>query len=215
LMKRDKDLTYCAKVSSMYKKGAWTIKESKTVYENPWMKVVEDSVIRPDGKDGIHATVDIAPGVSILPITENNEVILLKNFQYALGKQSITSAGGSMEKSETPDIAAVRELKEETGLSASKWTPIGMVDALTSGIIASPNYLFFAQNLTESEMRLDGTENIELFKIPLQEAVKKVMDGEITHPATALLILKADFVLNESNAAQNNVYVKENAGESD
>lgn len=180
----------------MYKKGAWTIEESKVVYKNPWLKVIEDSVIRPDGKDGIYATVDIAPGVSILPVTKDNKVVLLKNFQYALGKESITAAGGSMDKDELAEHAAIRELKEETGFTAAKWTPMGLVDSLTSGIVASPNYLFIAQDLTEGKAELDGTENIEQFTISFQEAVKKVMEGEITHPATALLILKADFVLN-------------------
>jgi len=181
----------------MYKKGSWTIKESKVVYENPWLKVVEDSVIRPDGKDGIHATVEIAPGVSVLPITKNKEVILLNNYQYALGKESITAAGGSIDKNESPEEAVNRELKEETGLTAAKLTPVGSMDALTSGIIASPNYMYLAEDLSEGKKELDGTEDITLFKIPLQEAVKKVIDGEITHPVTALLIVKAHLLSNK------------------
>jgi ADP-ribose pyrophosphatase YjhB (NUDIX family) len=175
----------------MKKNGPWTIKKSKVVYKTPWLKVVEDTVIRPDGKNGIYSTVSILPGVSVLPITKNREVILLKNFQYAVGKSLITAIGGSIDKNETPEAAAIRELKEEAGINAKKLTPLGLTHAITSGIISSPNYMFLVEGITEGMAKPDGTESIKKIKMTLKEAIEKVMNGEITHSVTALLVLKA------------------------
>lgn len=178
------------------KKGSWLVKESKIVYKNPWIEVKEDSVVRPDGKDGIYAILDILPGVTVLAVDFDKTVYLTRNYQYAVDEELIvTSAGGAIDNGETPEQAARRELEEETGLKAEKWTSLGMIHSITSGIISSPNYLFMAENITQGQQNLEGTETIKLFKISLAEAVEQVMTGQITHSASALVILKAEKIL--------------------
>ena len=73
----------------MEKRGPWTIKESKRIYQNPWIELHEDQVIRPDGKDGIFATLLQKPGVSVLAIDDEGYAYLVNEFRYALNDFSI------------------------------------------------------------------------------------------------------------------------------
>jgi 8-oxo-dGTP pyrophosphatase MutT (NUDIX family) len=180
------------------KRGNWTIKESKVVYKTPWLKVNEDKVIRPDGKDGIFTTIDILPGVSILPIDNNMNVYLSENFAYSLNEKIIVGgAGGGIEAGEEPIEAAKRELKEETGFTAKKWKYLGKINAITTSIISSPNYMFLAEELEEGNLQWDGGEDVKAFKVPLKTAVQWVMNGKITHAVAQTIILKADKFLNQ------------------
>lgn len=98
--------------------GPWKIKESKEKYQNHWMKVYEDKVVRPDGKDGVCGIVKMLDGVCILPIDDLGYIYLIEQFRYALGKNTIEVAGGSIKKSEKKENVAKRELKEETGIES-------------------------------------------------------------------------------------------------
>ncbi len=175
----------------MKSNGSWKIKKSEEIYKNPWLSVIKNEVVQPDGKDGEYTTVNIKPGVTILALDANGSVKLSKGFQFAIQKYMTgATAGGAIESGESPLEAAKRELKEETGIEATKFTPLGEVNAITSGIISSPNYLFLAEGLEFGEKHLEGTEEIKSFTVTLEKAVELVMSGEITHSASALLIMK-------------------------
>jgi ADP-ribose pyrophosphatase len=171
------------------KKGPWTLVSSKDVYSNPWIKVKEDNVIGPDGKDGIFGVVTMKSGVSVLPIDNQNNVFLTREYHYAVERETIEAVSGGIDGSENKLEAAKRELKEETGIEAKEWMEMGVVDPFTT-VINSPNYLFLAKNLTFSEANPEGTERIKVIKIPFKQAVDWVMQSLITHSATTTLILK-------------------------
>ena len=80
--------------------GSWKIKESQEKYTNPWMKVREDKVIRPDGKEGIYGVVEMVDGVCMLPLDDDGYVYLVDQYRYTLEKNSIEAAGGSVKKGE-------------------------------------------------------------------------------------------------------------------
>ena len=170
--------------------------KSQTVYENPWMKVVEERVIRPDGKRGIFGVTHILPGVSILPIDDKKNVFLTKEYHYAVGRETIEAVSGAIETKEGKLEAAKRELREETGLLAKKWIYLGRVDPLTS-MVFSPAYLFLARDLRQVKKNLEATEVIKVMKIPFKKAVSWAMNGKITHAETVVLILKVKNILKE------------------
>ncbi|HRN86000.1 MAG TPA: NUDIX hydrolase [Candidatus Dojkabacteria bacterium] len=175
----------------------WKILSSRDVYKNPWLKVKEDKVIIESGRERTFTTVDIKPGVSVLVVDEKMSAYLSKGYQYALDEEITgVTAGGGIDDGESPLECAKRELKEETGFIASEWIELGKVHAITSGIISSPNYLFLARNIEFGEKSLEDTEKITTYKLPLKDAFNMVISGEITHSASAVLIMKAWNYLN-------------------
>lgn len=174
----------------MKKLGPWKIRSTQIKYQNPWVSVREDKVIRPDGKNGIFGVVTMLPGISVLPIDNKNFVYLTSEFHYAIGKNSLEVISGGIDKKEKILAAAKRELLEETGIKAKKWKNLGVVNPFTT-VIKSPATLFLAQDLSFSKARPEGTEKIKIIKVKFSEALKMVLSGKITHAPSGVLILKA------------------------
>lgn len=172
----------------MKKNGAWTIKSTKKIFRNEFFEVFEDSVVQPDGKEADYATIHFPPGACVLPIDENGIVYLTRQFRYALERENIEIAAGVIED-EDPIEAAKREAGEELGIEAEEWTELGKIENDTS-ITNSTAYLFLARNLTIKEPKREGTEQIKTVKLKFEEALQKVLSGEITHNQTCLSILK-------------------------
>jgi len=171
------------------KKGPWTVTKTRIVYRNPWLTVREDEVIRPDKKRGIFGVVEQAGGVSVVPMDKEGNVYLTKEYHYAVEEISIEVVSGGIDGKETKLQAAKRELKEETGLVAQKWTYLGLENPLTT-ILISPNYMYLAQDLTQKEPDQEGTETIQVVKLPLRKALRMVMESRITHGASCVALLK-------------------------
>lgn len=170
--------------------GPWKIKNTKVVYQNPWIKVREDQVIRPDGKDGIFGVVEMIPGVSVLPMDDKGYVYLTCEFHYAIENDTIEVASGAIDENEEPLNAAKRELLEELGIEAQDWTDLGRIDSFTT-VVNSPAQMYLARKLTFRQADPEESEQIEMVKMKFEDAVKMVMDSEITHAGSALLIMKA------------------------
>ncbi len=171
------------------------IEDTVSKYQNAWIKVNEDQVIRPDGKKGIFGTVKIKPGVSVLALSEDHFVYLTEEFHYALGKESIEVVSGGVEEHEDPFSAAKRELEEELGIIAEEWTALGEIHPFTS-IVNCPVNLFLARKLTFTKSRPESTEIIKTIKVKLDLAIEMVMDGRISHGTSGVLILKVQQLLN-------------------
>lgn len=172
------------------KRGKWTVHDRKQIYKNPWIEVVEDQVTRPDGKPGIYGTVHFFDGISVLPVDEQGFVYLEKIFRYALGNEGIETVTGRVDPGELPIESAKRELKEEVGIEAKEWIPLGTTDPFTDAVYHTA-HLFIARGLTCGERNLGGDEIITVVKVPFAESVRMVMASEITHGQSCVLILKA------------------------
>jgi len=172
------------------KKGPWTVLDSKTIYKNPWITVKEDKVIRPDGKEGIVGTVEMLPGISVLPIDNEGNVYLTEEYHYAIEQETIEVISGGIENYETKESAAKRELKEEVGIVAGELIDLGIINPFTS-LITSPNYLYLARGLSFTNTSPEGTEKIKVIKVSMGEAIRMVSESKITHGASVALILKA------------------------
>ncbi|MDG1874711.1 MAG: NUDIX hydrolase [Mariniblastus sp.] len=174
----------------MISHGPWKIKHSNDVYEDPFINVRLDAVVRPDGKDGQHVVVEMKPGVCVLPIDEDENVYLTREFHYGVGRYSIEAVSGGIEPGEDPDLTAKRELQEEIGLAAAHWEHVGTVDPFTT-IVVSPTRLYIVRGLTETPKNPEGTEIIETVKMPLAQAIEMIERGEITHAPTCVVLLQA------------------------
>lgn len=173
----------------MKRHGPWQIVDTKEVYRDPWFRVERDDVIRPDGGPGTYTVVHLKPGVCVLALDENQDVCLTEEFHYAVGRVTLEAVSGGIEPDEDPLGTAKRELQEELGITAEEWREMGVVDPFTASIL-SPARLYLARRLSFGPQSLEGTETIRLVKLPLEDAVRRVLESEITHGPTAVLILK-------------------------
>lgn len=170
--------------------GPWKIKSSVEKYKNPWLKVREDQVVRPDGKDGIFGVVEMISGVSVLPMDNEGFVYVTEEFRYAIEQNSVEVVSGGVDINESPLDAGKRELKEELGIEADEWIHLGKMNPF-SNAIKSPAELFLVKKLNFTKSLPEGTEQIKVIKIKLGEAVRMVMKSKITHGQSCVLILKA------------------------
>ena len=180
------------------RKGPWSVEQTALIYRTPWVEVVEDKVIRPDGTPGLFTTVRMRPGVSVLALDEEGFAHLTSEYRYAVERESVEVVSGGVEDGETPLEAAKRELREELGLSALEWIDLGTVDPFTS-VVLSPARLYLARGLTHAAHEREATEVISALRVPLSEAVEMVARGRITHGPSCVLILKARLYLSHGD----------------
>lgn len=148
-----------------------------------------DNVIRPDGNPGTYSTVRIKPGVCVIPVDHDGTCYLTKEFHFAVGRDTLEGISGGIEEGETAEFAAARELQEEVGVVAGRLQNLGFVDPLTSAL-HSPTALFLASELSFTETNMESTEQIERIAMPLSQAMRMVMESQITHGPSCVLILK-------------------------
>lgn len=171
------------------KNGPWTIKSSAEKYKSDFFTVIEDAVVKPDKTDGKYATVQLKPGVCVLPIDDENNVYLTKQFRYALGGESLEVVAGGIEKDDAPASAKL-ELRQELGIEAGELIDFGKMETDTS-IVHCPAQFFIAKKLKFFKPEREGVEVMETVKMSFDEAVEKVLSGEIKHALSCALILKA------------------------
>jgi ADP-ribose pyrophosphatase len=170
--------------------GPWIIHETTPAYRDAFVDVRLDKVTRPDGNPGRHVVVQLKPGVCVLAIDEQNQVHLTQEFHYGIGRDSIEAVSGGIEPEEIPLECAKRELQEEIGLQAGRWEWLTTIDPFTT-VVVSPTQLYLARELTEVPAAPDGTERIQKIVMPLEEAIRKIKTGQITHAPTCVLLLLA------------------------
>ncbi len=178
------------------KKGPWKIKKKTVVYKDDWLKLTVDDVIRPNGEDGTYSVVAAKHGIGVLPLDDQGYVYLVKEFKYAINKDSVGVPCGGIEGMEPPLETAKRELKEELGITAKKWKYFGMIYPFTS-FIFSEAHLFLAQDLEFGKPKADDVEILEPVKIKFEKAVEMVLNNKIDHMPSALLILRVKEYLNK------------------
>ncbi len=182
-------------------RGPYEVLGTEDIYRNPWIHLHEDQVIRPGGSRGVFGVVEMKEGSSVLAMDEDGIVYLVREYKYAIERDSLELMSGALEDGESPLEAAKRELREELGLIADVWIPFGVVDPFTT-VVRSPNHMFLARKLRPAESSPDEGEVLNVVKVPFATAEKLVLDGEITHSASCVLLLKVGLYLRsqESNS---------------
>ena len=169
----------------------WEFKSSKDIYENPWIKVVEDQVIRPNKSEGIYGKIHFKnKAIGIIPLDDELNTWLVGQYRYTLNEYSWEIPTGGVPLDENTLDGAKRELKEETGLMAKKWTNLLKIHTSNS-VTDEYGYIFLAEDLSQGEMDWDETEELQIKKLPLKKAMNMVMDNRITDSLSIAAILKA------------------------
>ena len=172
------------------KKSAWTTLSSKTVYENNWIRVNHEEVITPGGTDGIYGVVHFkSHAVGVIPIDEDNNTYLVKQTRYTLKQPSWEIPEGGSPEGEDILETAKRELEEECGLKADKWEKLISIHTSNS-VTDEAGTVFVARDLSAGKQALEATEDIEIKKLPLSEAIQMVLDGEITDSLSVAGLLR-------------------------
>ncbi len=176
----------------------WVTNTSKIVYSNPWISVREDQVTTPSGDPGIYGVVETRPAVGIIALTPELEIYLVGQFRYPMDCYSWEIIEGGGEKKEDPIEAAKRELVEEAGITAEKWTQLGEEVHLSNSHSDERAWFFLAEKLSIGNPNPDSTELLEVKKTPLTSTLKMVKDGEIKDAMTIIAISRLATYLSEN-----------------
>lgn len=167
----------------------WTTLSSRLVYENPWIRLREDRVLRPDGQEGIYGVVHFRNrAVGVLPVDEQGRVWLVGQHRYPLDAYSWEIPEGGCPESETPEATAIRELREETGLIAANLELVATAH-LSNSVSDEIAYIFRATGLTEGPDDPEGCERIDVRRVEWEEAWSMLRRGEITDSMSVIALL--------------------------
>ena len=173
-------------------------KHSELIFDGKVLHLYRDEVILPDGSESVREYCNHNGGVCVLPLTDEGEVILVKQYRYAHRKCTLEIPAGKLEKGERDDLAAaaLRELREETGAECQELIYLGEIypsPALLSEVI----YMYFARGLKFGEQDLDDDEFLECEKIKLEKVLEMIINGEIPDAKTQIAALRVWKILSE------------------
>lgn len=163
--------------------------ESTGIFSGRIITVHEDTVTLVDGTQAKREIVDHNGGVAVIGLTEEKEVLLVRQFRAPYKETIYEIPAGKLEKDEDPDAAAVREFREECGCAAREFKYIGELYP-TPGYCGEIIRLYFASELEFGEQHLDEDERLDVYKVPLEEAFVRCMNGEFKDAKTQIGIMK-------------------------
>jgi len=153
--------------------------------------VYESTVTYKSGNTVVHHDTVAKPSVLVLPVNEHHEIFLISEYRYLLEKDVLGAVAGTIEDKEKPLITAKKELKEEAGITAAQWEELARGE-LSRSKVREQMYIFLARDLEIGTPEPEEDEEIQVIKMPLEEAVKKVFTGEIYHVPSMMGILMLD-----------------------
>ncbi len=168
---------------------------SDVIYEGVIFTITHDTVELENGKTAIRDVLLHHGGVCVIPVTDNNEIFLVKQFRYPFRTTTREVPAGKLEKGENHAECGRRELLEETGCICDEYIYLGEM-LPTPAYNSEITYMYMAKGLHFEKQNLDPDEFLDVEKIPLAEAVQLVMDGKIRDGKTQIAILKTARLLN-------------------
>ncbi len=166
-----------------------TTLKSECVYDGKVITVEKDDIEIATGKKSFREVVRHPGGVVILAMKDLQTIILVRQFRYPIKKVVLELPAGKLERGEDPDLAAKRELEEETGYKAEKWTSLGYINT-TPGFCDEKLYLYKAENLYFVGEHPDEGEIIRAVEVSFSELMLKIKNGEINDAKTLCAVLR-------------------------
>jgi ADP-ribose pyrophosphatase len=161
---------------------------TEPVFEGKMIKLRVDTVSLPDGSTATREVVEHPGAVAVIALTEQGELIMVRQFRYATGETLLEIPAGKRDRGETPLSCARRELEEETGFRAQQWKELFSYFS-TPGFSDELLYIIMATGLEQGLAHTDEEEFIEVATIPVAEALRMVYRGEIRDAKTIIGIL--------------------------
>ena len=162
---------------------------SENIFDGKILHIRRDTVQLPNGHEAFREVVDHSGGVCILALDDNNNALLVSQFRYPYKEVLRELPAGKLEPGEEPTLAAIRELREETGAVPGTFLPLGE-------LYPSPGYcgeiirMYLARDLSFGETDPDEDEFLNLERIPFDTLVEQVLSGEIKDAKTIAAVLK-------------------------
>ena len=164
--------------------------DSERLYDGKIVKLYRDRVELPNGKEAFREVVRHPGGVIILPIDNEGNVRMVRQFRYPYDRAILEIPAGKLEYGEEPFAAAQRELSEEIGATAEHWMDLGKL-LPTPGFCDEVQHLYLARDLTFGETHPDEDEFLEQVKLPFAEAFAMAADGRLQDSKTVVALLRA------------------------
>lgn len=167
---------------------------SETKFQGAIVGLRVDRIQLPDGRSATREVVSHPGGVAVVPYHDDGTVTLVRQFRYPFGRVITELPAGKLERGEDHRLAGLRELEEETGLTAGTFTYMG-------ALLASPGFsdevlhMYLATDLRQGPRHPDPDEFLDLERIPFSRLMDQVMSGELQDAKTVAALLKAKVLL--------------------
>ena len=169
---------------------------SRTEFEGIIVKLTVDTVELPNGETAIREVVEHPGGVAVLPLEADGTVWCVRQYRYPLHELMLELPAGKLDHgAESLELAARRELSEETGLEAGEMIYLGKMH-LSPGFCTEVLHMYLARDLKQAECHPDEDEFVEVVKMSFDELYERVMSGELTDAKTVAATLKTKLLLN-------------------
>ena len=168
---------------------------SEDIFDGVVLHVKRDMVTLSNGNTAVREVIRHIGAVCVIPVTENNEVIVERQYRYPLDRVILEIPAGKLDAPDEDRLSAIRrELREETGYTADEWTVLGDFHPAPA---YSDEYItmYLARGLHKGDRHLDEDEFLDVYAIPLADLVRDVMEGRISDAKTQVCILKAARIL--------------------
>ena len=176
-------------------KNPWIVKGEKAIYDNAWINVTGYDVTNPSGGKGIYGKVHFKnTAIGVIALDEEQNIWLVGQYRFVLNEYSWEIPEGGCPEGEDYLTAAKRELLEETGLVAQSWRQL-MKLHLSNSVTDELAFVFLATQLEQKTASPEDTEELMVKKMPFEEAVKMVEQGEITDAISVAAIQRVQLLL--------------------
>ena len=164
---------------------------SEEIFDGVVLHVQRDTVKLPNGGEAVREVIRHIGAVCVIPVLENNDVVMERQFRYPLDRVILEIPAGKLDAADEDRFSAIqRELREETGYTADEWTVLGDFHPAPA---YSDEYItmYMARKLRRGNRHLDEDEFLDVCTVPLKDLVEDVMAGKISDAKTQVCVLKA------------------------